>query len=152
MKVKMYFISFPEFVRMYVIKPLDSSGNSSRIYMNCMEKMVFHGQSQGTFISISGYLSHLHQPDYPSLVVKICEDVCHGFLVIKPLDSSGNSFSRKSPLHVKQRNEEDPQAASGWCPDGLGRRGPGELRPQTKPGPEQHSPLDRPTSTRGKRN
>jgi hypothetical protein len=30
MKVKMYFISFPEFVRMYVIKPLDSSGNSSR--------------------------------------------------------------------------------------------------------------------------
>jgi hypothetical protein len=35
--------------------------------MNCMEKMVFHGQSPGKFISLSGYLSNLHQPDYPSL-------------------------------------------------------------------------------------
>jgi hypothetical protein len=41
-------------------------------------------------------------------------------------------------------------------PDGLGRRRQGELRstavlPQTKPGPGQHSHLDKPTSTQGKK-
>jgi hypothetical protein len=42
-----------------------------------------------------------------------------------PLHTS--SPHRESPLHVKRRNQEGPQAASRLRPDGIGRCGPGEL-------------------------
>jgi hypothetical protein len=52
---------------------------------------------------------------------------------------------RESPPHVKRRTEEAPGAARGRRPDGLGRRGPGELRgtavpPQTSLGQSSIAP------------
>jgi hypothetical protein len=66
------------------------------------------------------------------------------------------SLHTASPLHIKQRNKEGSCAAGRQCLNCLGRcRPPGELSSMrystNNPGPDQHSPLDRPTPTQGKK-
>jgi hypothetical protein len=53
--------------------------------------------------------------------------------------------AQRSLLHIKQRNNEGPWAASRLCPNGLGRRGQGELHgttvlPQTRLGQSSIAP------------
>jgi hypothetical protein len=66
------------------------------------------------------------------------------------LSPQSSNLRRASPLHVKWRNQEGPRATSRLRPDGLGRRGPGELRgtavlPQTSLGQSSTAPwTDRP--------
>jgi hypothetical protein len=64
-----------------------------------------------------------------------------------------SSRHRESPLHVKRRNQESPGppvtgAQRAWEDVDQVSFAVGST-PTDKPGPEQHSPLDRLTSTQG---
>jgi hypothetical protein len=68
--------------------------------------------------------------------------------------STPPSLRRESPFHVKCRNQEGPQAASGPHPDGLGRCRQGELRGMwyfhRQPWARSAYPLDRRPTPREK--